>query len=316
MNNIFINNNDIDGLHFGSSSVSKVFFGSNLVYEDVPPIPNYLQFTAKNGNATIGLHTATTSPNVSYSFDGETWTTWNYSNITLSENETIYMKGNNSNGFNSVSAETSANRFVIQSGDIECHGSVQSLIYGDDFETGLTIPNNYCFAWIFDQCTNLLTAPDLPATSITQGCYFYTFNGCENLTTVPTTLPAMTLQTYCYRGMFQNCYALQTAPQLPATTLTNNCYELTFNNCSGLTQAPVLPAITLKSSCYRGLFKGCSSLNYIKAMFTTTPSTTYTENWVSGVASSGTYVKNSSASYTTRGVNAIPNNWTIRSESE
>ena len=59
------------------------------------------------------------------------------------------------------------------------------------------------------------------------------------------------------------------------------------------------------------MFANCTNLNYIKALFTTTPGTSYTSNWVSGVASTGTFVKNSAATWTTRGVNGIPNNWTI-----
>ena len=60
------------------------------------------------------------------------------------------------------------------------------------------------------------------------------------------------------------------------------------------------------------MFKGCSSLNYIKAMFTTTPSNTYTYDWVSGVASTGTFVKNSAANWDVTGVNGIPSGWTVQ----
>lgn len=51
---------------------------------------------------------------------------------------------------------------------------------------------------------------------------------------------------------------------------------------------------------------------YIKAMFTTTPSSTYTSNWVKGVSPTGTFVKNSAATWTdTFGVDAIPEGWTV-----
>ena len=47
-----------------------------------------------------------------------------------------------------------------------------------------------------------------------------------------------------------------------------------------------------------------------------TPSTTYTSNWVNGVASSGTFVKNSAATWAnTFGVNGIPNGWTVQTAS-
>ena len=103
---------------------------------------------------------------------------------------------------------------------------------------------------------------------------------------------------------------------LPATTLTTNCYQNMFRSCTSLTTAPVLPATTLVNSCYKYMFQGCSNLNYIKAMFTTTPSTTYTQNWVSGVASTGTFVKNSAAQWNVTGTYGIPSGWTVQTANE
>ena len=84
-----------------------------------------------------------------------------------------------------------------------------------------------------------------------------------------------------------------------------------FYGCTALITAPQLPATTLENNCYNAMFNGCSKLNYIKAMFTTTPSNTYTQNWVNGVASTGTFVKNSTATWNVTGVNGIPTNWTV-----
>ena len=139
--------------------------------------------------------------------------------------------------------------------------------------------------------------------------------GCSNMTSTPE-LPATTLTNNCYAFMFNSCTSITTAPELPATTLTNNCYESMFNTCSSLTTAPVLPATTLVSDCYKNMFYGCSHLNYIKAMFTSYPSTSYTRDWVSGVAASGTFVKNSSASWNVTGNNGIPSGWTVQTASE
>jgi hypothetical protein len=63
------------------------------------------------------------------------------------------------------------------------------------------------------------------------------------------------------------------------------------------------------------MFQDCSSLNYIKAMFTTQPSTSFTRNWVSGVSSSGTFVKNSAASWYLIGVHGVPSGWTVQTAS-
>ena len=141
------------------------------------------------------------------------------------------------------------------------------------------------------------------------------FSGCTSLTAV-TSLPATTLSTGCYSNMFAYCSGL-TAIQssLPATKLVSSCYSSMFDHCSNITTAPVLPATTLVTSCYNKMFNYCSKLNYVKAMFTTTPSTTYTNSWLNNVASSGTFVKNSSATWTSRGTSAVPNNWTIQTAS-
>jgi hypothetical protein len=85
-----------------------------------------------------------------------------------------------------------------------------------------------------------------------------------------------------------------------------------FYGCTSLTTAPVLSATILINGCYNYMFNGCSNLNYIKAMFTTTPTTSYTNKWVSGVAASGTFVKNSAATWTTTGTNGIPTGWTVQ----
>ena len=176
-----------------------------------------------------------------------------------------------------------------------------------------------CYDSMFRNCTNLTTTPSvLPATTMANYCYQRMFYGCTALTTAPK-LPATTLKSYCYTGMFQGCTNLTTAPELPATTLANYCYYSMFRECASLTVAPELPATTLASSCYRQMFQGCTKLNYIKAMFTTTPSGSspnyYTQNWVNGVASSGTFVKNAAATWTTTGVNGVPTGWTVQTAS-
>lgn len=195
---------------------------------------------------------------------------------------------------------------------------------------------NYCYYYMFDDCTNLTTSPTLPATTLASYCYRRMFNGCTILATSPT-LPATTLASYCYYEMFYGCTNLTQAPVLPATTLVDSCYGYMFYGCTNLTQAPVLPAMTLAYSCYSNMFRqctnltqapvlpartlvdkcywymfqGCTKLNYIKAMFTTTPSSSYTYNWVAGVASSGQFIKSFQATWDVTGKSGIPSGWTI-----
>ena len=194
-----------------------------------------------------------------------------------------------------------------------------------------------CYTSMFNGCTSLTSAPELPATTLAASCYYGMFKGCTSLTSAPV-LPATTLANSCYGSMFRDCTSLTSAPELPVTTLAEGCYEFMFNGCTSLTSAPILPATTLANfcyhgmfesctsltsapelpattlvnGCYSGMFRGCTNLDYIKAMFTTAPSTTYTSNWVDGVAATGTFVKNSVATWNVTGVNGIPTGWTVQ----
>lgn len=99
---------------------------------------------------------------------------------------------------------------------------------------------------------------------------------------------------------------------LPATTLTNGCYGSMFYGCALLTRAPELPAPTLVEDCYRRMFYDCTSLNYIKCLATDVSASNCTNEWVRNVASTGTFVKPSSMSSWTSGINGIPAGWTVK----
>ena len=167
-----------------------------------------------------------------------------------------------------------------------------------------------CYQGMFGKCTSLTEAPALPATTLAPNCYSGMFYGCSSLTVAPE-LPATTIANSCYNNMFYNCTSLTTAPELPATILTNSCYSYMFYNCTSLTTAPELPATTLAQDCYSGMFNGCEKLNYIKCLATSISAYNCTNNWVEGVASTGTFVKAAGMTEWTTGVNGIPTGWTV-----
>ena len=85
-------------------------------------------------------------------------------------------------------------------GKIAASGNINSLLEENE-ETARTISlegKNYCYNGMFNGCTSLTTAPELPAT---------------------------TLANNCYSMMFWNCTSLTQAPELPATTLAERCYN-------------------------------------------------------------------------------------------
>ena len=89
------------------------------------------------------------------------------------------------------------------------------------------------------------------------------------------------------------------------------CFFGMFYNCTKLTAAPALPAKTLASNCYTCMFQNCSSLNTVRAAFTTTPGAANTNNWLSGVSASGTFYKNTAATWNVVNVHGVPSGWTI-----
>ncbi len=60
---------------------------------------------------------------------------------------------------------------------------------------------------MFSGCTSLTQAPELPATTLAEGCYHYMFEDCESLAQAPE-LSATTLAWGCYRNMFSGCTSL------------------------------------------------------------------------------------------------------------
>ena len=238
---------------------------------------------------------------------GSTWTAFNGATVSATTGDEIWFKGSLTGGCG-ANTETSSSKFYT-SGYFFASGNIQSLC---GFYNTLQV---YHFSYLFSKCYFLNIDENnkllLPATTLATYCYNNMFQGCTSLTTAPE-LPATTLVDNCYNYMFQGCTSLTTAPELPATTLVDSCYYYMFRGCTSLTTAPELPATTLVDNCYNYMFQGCTSLNYIKAMFTTEPSTSYMNNWVNGVASSGTFVKNSAATWTSScGVSTYPCDWTV-----
>ena len=106
---------------------------------------------------------------------------------------------------------------------------------------------------------SLIDYKNMPSIIPCEYCFYGLFKDCTALTSAPE-LPATELTGSCYRYMFSGCTSLTTAPELPAKTLTKHCYESMFSGCTSLTTAPELPAQRLAEWCYAYMFKGCTSL--------------------------------------------------------
>lgn len=121
-------------------------------------------------------------------------------------------------------------------GDIRNLLDYQTVAIGGDPTMGYPGPSGGsirgCFQFLFKNCTQLVTGPDLPSTTLNAKCYFGLFEGCTSLISA-TALPAKTIVSNCYTEMFYNCVSLETLPELPGiTSVPIETYTLMFAGCS------------------------------------------------------------------------------------
>ena len=236
---------------------------SNAInYTSTAPIPtDCILFEGETSDFTLKATYKEWDGTVEYSTDKNTWSTWDGSEISSADKK-LYLRGKNNTTFYSKKGA----QFIL-SAKAGCYGNINTLL---DYENPpTTIAKSYCYSSMFQGCTSLTTAPELPATTLQYSCYDSMFNRCTSLTTAPE-LPATTLADFCYRSMFDGCKSLTTAPELPATTLAGGCYQYMFYDCTSLTSAPELPATTLATNCYSSMFSGCTSLTTAPALPATT----------------------------------------------
>ena len=225
--------------------------------EDVDVIyTDCLTFTGETSEFTLKAVAKRWDGTLYYSTDYATWEEWDGTTIS-SANKKLYLRGKGNTKFYS-SGYTHNGVELKLSANASCSGNIQTLL---DWENPPTSINaDYCYRDMFDSCTHLTAAPELPATTLSKSCYEGMFDGCTGLITAPALLPATTLANRCYYSMFRSCQSLISAPELPATTLADECYEYMFNGCTSLASAPELPATSLADSCYVYMFAYCTNL--------------------------------------------------------
>ena len=299
------------------------------------PTPAYwgLCFTAEADNSSVQLTAEGSAPAVTLvkSFDGVNWEAYAVGEVIdlPSTGDLVYLAAGEGGNETFGSSSTVYHKFVIN-GLVAASGDITSLRRFDLEQTTLA---DFCYNSMFNGCTGLTSAPELPATTLAANCYNSMFRSCTGLTSAPE-LPATTLASRCYNSMFNGCTGLTSAPELPATTLAANCYNSMFRSCTGLTSAPELPATTLKTSCYHSMFRGCTGLTSAPELPATTLATfcyyymfcdctdlslikvhftawgTETNKWVENVKSTGTFYK-PTALPEEYGTAKIPTGWTV-----
>ena len=327
------------------NSVNKIYRNGELVFqklknEEAPsPLKMPLTFNiTSSGTINWTASDAAQHRTIEYNLNNTIWrpiisdTTGVKINVNVGDK--IQFKGNNTAyGVRNSSYGT----FSGSTAGFEVEGNIMSLINSANFDTLTTLQDSYtfyslfrgcngltsaqnlvlpamtlvnnCYDSMFMDCSSLISAPVLPATTLANACYGNMFRSCKKLATAPE-LPATKLAQDCYSGMFRSCQSLKIAPVLPASETLHGCYWFMFSGCYSLTTVPAILATTLKSFSCSGMLGYCGKLNYIKCLATEIEKNS-TGSWVSGVASTGTFVKASSMTSWTTGDNGIPTGWTV-----
>lgn len=246
-----------------------------------PPAPHVtlkgLIFYSPN-EFKMKLNRLPVSGDITYSTDGENWETATTTNDITSKKcsfdfneEEAHIIMFKASGVVCNGSKTSSPFKIVSGSDVSVGGKMTEFVptvatnvcsYLFD---GLSIVNsnklklydtlaNYCYSNMYNNCTNLISTPELSAINLKTHCYSYMFNGCKKLQNAPG-LPAVTLQDSCYEGMFKNCIKLDTPPQLSSMNLATECYRGMFEGCDSLTTPPNLPATKIVDNAYHSMFK-------------------------------------------------------------
>lgn len=152
-----------------------------------------------------------TGDGISYSIDlGNTWVELPKDTDTpvVSTGNLIFWKGEMTPQ-EGGSIDPAIGKF-ISNGYFNAKGNVMSLLFGDNAygKTDLTGYNS-AFKNLFRLNQKLVNACDmiLPATTLSDLCYWGMFSTCTNLISAPY-LPALQLKPRCYEEMFFTCFSL------------------------------------------------------------------------------------------------------------
>lgn len=248
---------------WGTENVEATTDYMRTIYQSMPLT---IENIHASETATVGF--VSPYPNCEYrlSTDGgatwdktkdEAWTAYNYidgEEISLLPGYVVQFRAPSAPGNNTTN-------FKMSGGALEVYGNIMSLGTKEGFESAVDLNaasyGNSAFDHLFTLCAQITDASRLilPATTLTEHCYYGLFNGCENLSKAPA-LFATELANLCYQEMFKGCKALTVAPSLPATTLKEGCYWSMFSGCTSLSTPPELPATTLGKQCYQQMFEG------------------------------------------------------------
>lgn len=151
----------------------------------------YVTFTA-NGEQIFKM---TTNENymitgLEYSVNGGDWITLTEeSRVNFgAEDGDLRLRGKNPDGTATNPRFYSTIAFINDNVNVACTGDIRTLLDWEKYKTVDT--QNARFCWLFNGCSVLTSAPELPATTLADYCYYKMFYNCKKLSTVTMLAPS------------------------------------------------------------------------------------------------------------------------------
>lgn len=194
---------------------------------------DYLTFKALTAGTICWKAFGGLTKTIEYKVNDGEWTsitsTSDGATISVQANDKVKFRGSNTAYATSKSAYSG---FEGGTATYDIEGNIMSLLYGDGFASNNALTNaNYVFCSLFKKAP-VVSARNLilPATTLKAYCYRALFSWATTLVAAPQ-LPATTLANGCYWYMFEQC-GIMKAPVLDATTLKQECYGHMFEGCA------------------------------------------------------------------------------------
>lgn len=187
------------------------------MYESYTAKDHYLTMQALNNGTTITFDNKAAGA-VEYCVNNGGWETLaaagaSGTTTSLSAGDKVYLRGTNATYENAGGTDSN----ISCSGPCYVYGNFMSLVYGDSFASAeAKLTGSYTFSNLFDDNDNIRNHPYkdmvLPATSLTDFCYYGMFRKCDGLGRSPIMAKVSVnpdrFAEKCYAEMFHSCSGL------------------------------------------------------------------------------------------------------------
>nr|DAF60906.1 MAG TPA: hypothetical protein [Siphoviridae sp. cteEQ43] len=152
----------------------------NPIVPKIEPVPvSWLTFSSpKSFTLAVNNTTKNWDGALEYSTNTKDWSVWDGITTLSSVNNKLYIRGTG----NTKITDGYNNRWILSGSNISCIGNIETLLDHQTVHNGQhPIMAMNCYAYMFNSCKSLTTAPELPATTLADNCYSSMFSECSKI---------------------------------------------------------------------------------------------------------------------------------------